>query len=32
LGFAADAVLKEWVICSDGTYDDAVVFQKILTR
>ena len=30
LGFAADARLKEWVICSDGQYEDAVVFQKVL--
>ena len=31
LGFSQDAVLKEWVINSDGIYDDAIVFQKILT-
>lgn len=32
LNFSEDAVLREWVILPDGTYDDAVVFQKILTR
>ena len=32
LNFSEDAVLKEWVIQPDGTYDDAVVFQKILNK
>ena len=32
LTFSEDAVLKEWVIMPDGTYDDAIVFQKILTK
>ena len=32
LNFSEDAVLKEWVILPDGTYDDAVVFQKILNK
>ena len=32
LNFSEDAVLKEWVIMPDGTYDDAIVFQKILTK
>ena len=32
LGFREDAVLKEWVILPDGSYDDAIVFQKILTK
>ena len=32
LNFSEDAVLREWVILPDGTYDDAVVFQKILTQ
>lgn len=32
LGFSEDAILKEWVIAADGTYDDAIVFQKILSK
>lgn len=32
LGFREDAVLKEWVIQPDGAYDDAIVFQKILSK
>ena len=32
LNFREDAVLREWVITADGTYDDAIVFQKILTK
>lgn len=32
LGFREDAVLKEWVILPDGSYDDAIVFQKILSK
>ena len=32
LGFREDAVLKEWVILPDGSYDEAIVFQKILTK
>ena len=32
LDFREDAVLREWVILPDGTYDDAIVFQKILNK
>lgn len=32
LGFAADAVLKEWVIGGDGSYEDAILFQKMLSK
>ena len=32
LNFREDAVLREWVITADGTYDDAIVFQKILSK
>jgi len=30
LGFSQDAVLKDWIILPDGSYDNAIVFQKIL--
>ena len=30
LGFRNEAVLKDWVIAPDGSYDNATVFQKIL--
>jgi diamine N-acetyltransferase len=32
LDFTRDAVLRDWVIRPDGSYDDAILFQKILDK
>lgn len=32
LDFSRDAVLRDWVIQPDGTYDDAIVYQKLLNE